>query len=439
MALKTLGNVEVYRPMQYLGSKLRSLEAIGQAIKSLNVRPRDALDLFSGSSVVAQYMKKAGMRVDAIDAMKFCATVAEATIGNVDFQRTPNELMKLIGRDTLGSMAWKSLGSYVNEEKNAIEQNKPDVLFEMYHTLPQIWRGEFQDSSQIHNISNKCGFESGDIFSKLYAGTYFGVDQAITIDYIRNRIEEVKLSAHITRSEEVLLLTALLSAISRAVFSAGKHFAQPHLIRDGKDLSFVSKRIVEDRSINILNVFEFSLNELYEFRRRGVSNDSTAKNDTLENILFEGATHKYDLIYVDPPYTAQQYSRFYHIPEVLMEYRLPKLQTRKGKVTKGLYPVDRFKSRFCSKRNAKDAFSDIFTLASKSESSLIINYSLSKREGTGNERMISFEELLSMCEEYSGRNLNVIEFDHTYRQFNKKSLINNFKEDKEIQIVCPRP
>lgn len=436
MTLKLVGDVVLYRPMQYLGAKLRSLEVVGQAIDSLGTPPKHALDLFSGSSVVSQYMKSKGMRVTANDAMGFCSVVAEATIGNVDCKNTPEQLIKLIERDVESSSAWKLYGEYAKSEQKAVDDKQPEALIEMYHNLPQAWR----DSrlAPLQEEGRECGFKRGDVISSLYAGTYFGVNQAVSIDYIRSRIEELMKKMLITKYEESLLLTALVSAMSKSVFSAGKHFAQPHLIRDGKDQSFIKRRILTDRSVLIFNEFEGALRELFELRVNSPSNNSIAVKGAFENLLEEGCQDPYDLIYVDPPYTAQQYSRFYHIPEVLINYEFPELQLVKGNVTRGLYPADRFKSRFCSKREAGNAFEDVFNLADKNNSSLIVSYSLSKNGVTGNDRMISFDELMSMCKNYAGGNVSIVEFDHVYRQFNKQSSINNVKEDKEIQIVCER-
>lgn len=436
MALKSIDGMNIYRPMQYLGAKLRSLEVVGQAMDSLEKRPQNALDLFSGSSVVSQYMKRKGLRVTANDAMKFCSVVADATIGNKNFKNTSEELIGLIGCEIKSSKSWALYKEYAKNEQDALDRKKPEILIDMYHDLPQAWRDT--TIASLAGQGGECGFERGDVISSLYAGTYFGVNQSITIDYIRNRIEQVMEEGLVTAYEKSLMLTALISAVSRSVFSAGKHFAQPHLIRDGKDQTFIKRRIMDDRSISVMYEFEKSLEELVSFRTDDISNDSVAVNGAFENLLEGHVKDSYDLIYVDPPYTAQQYSRFYHIPEVLVKYEFPELQMVKGQVTKGLYPVDKFKSRFCSKRDAGSAFSDVFSLAEKNNSSLIISYSLSKNGETGNDRMISFDELISMCRDYSGKNLKIVEFDHLYRQFNKQSSINKMKEDKEIQIVCER-
>ncbi|MFO9067171.1 DNA adenine methylase [Legionella pneumophila serogroup 1] len=434
MIAQTIDLHEIYRPIQYLGSKLRSLPRIGEAIFSLKHQPSTALDLFSGSTVVAQYLKRLGLQTVGNDAMSFSTKIADATLSDFKTKKTESELNALILNGFKESDILDYFQVFYYREKNAIKNKDGVNLIDLYKKIPQIWWEDkenfFKDLSLDHKQNNT--------FSLLYAGTYFGLNQTVEIDYIRNKIKQLRDAQEINNFEESLLLTAMLSAISKAVFSAGKHFAQPHLIRDSKSTDFIQKRIVEDRSVNILSYFSKSLNDILNIRKKDASNGSKALNKSLEELLNNNFNQKFDVIYVDPPYTAQQYSRFYHIPEIAVNYDFPKLQRVKGKITSGIYPEDKFKSRFCSKHQAPSAFKDVFKLAKMCESSLIISYSLSKTSETGNARMISIDKILSLAKEYFGNNVKLIEFDHTYRQFNKKANMNNGKEDKEIQIVCER-
>src|SRR5207248_996014 len=128
---------------------------------------------------------------------------------------------------------------------------------------------------------------------------------------------------------------------------------QPHLARQGKDLSFFKRRLMQDRSVDVWNVFRRSIETVYDVAARNTGGHS-ASQCSMEHLLRSSfrREQKIDLIYADPPYTAQQYSRFYHIPETLVSYEVPHLQIKAGRNTRGLYPIGRFKSRFCSKRQA---------------------------------------------------------------------------------------
>lgn len=141
-------------------------------------------------------------------------------------------------------------------------------------------------------------------------------------------------------------------------------------------------------------------------------------------------------MYADPPYTAQQYSRFYHIPEVIRNYRYLQLQQFRGHITQGLYPDNKFKSDFCSKTKAKDAFRVVFGLVKKAQCNFILSYSESKKNTTGNERMVTRDDILALAEEYIPKyKSKQLKFDFDYRQLNSSAKVVHDKEDKEFLII----
>ena len=83
-----------FRPIQYLGCKLRALEAIVGRVAGVHPRPARVLDLFAGTSVVAQGLAFAGFHVLATDAMAFSATFCRALlgVGRPDDHATADEL-----------------------------------------------------------------------------------------------------------------------------------------------------------------------------------------------------------------------------------------------------------------------------------------------------------------------------------------------------------
>ena len=60
-----------YRPIQYLGSKIRVVDTIVKECQKLHTPGNYVLDLFSGSSIVAQSLYNNGMNVIANDTMSF--------------------------------------------------------------------------------------------------------------------------------------------------------------------------------------------------------------------------------------------------------------------------------------------------------------------------------------------------------------------------------
>lgn len=433
----------VFRPIQYLGSKLRSLDVISQKVTDLVAPGATILDLFSGSTVVSQALADRGFNVIATDAMKYSEVFASALLG-VDRNRDDLE-SEIIADRVIDSADFSSLEAlfdeWLEEERVAIAADDGDRLIALTKEFPQAWR----DSNATKEIAKlfctirrhegESGFRISGIATSFYASTYLGIKQAITIDALRCSIERGKTAGHLNEWSQNACLTALLSSASLAAFTPGKHFAQYHKLSGSKSLEFHRKRIVTDRSVDIAEEFKKRLRSIYDR-----SGSSRSGHKSLQCTMEHLAEHpdllgKIDLIYADPPYTAQQYSRFYHLPEVITSYQVPKLQLVSGRPTAGLYNQDRFKSRFSSKTKAPAAFRDMAALAASHESELLVSYSNSRSGVTGNSRMIELDELERIFSDFF-ETVDVLELDHAYRQFNSNTSAMKEREDREIMIHC---
>jgi len=435
-----------FRPIQYLGSKLRSADAISSEVDRLSSPNGLVVDLFTGSTVVAQTLSNRRQRVAAVDSLYFCTVLGRAFLG------VGREKEKDGWDNRLFDFATRSLNSnlraiwedWITRERLCLENKDGAGLVEMSKFIPQAWQKTVPVTKDLQNhFDAVSGFscdqkaETG-ICSSYYAGSYFGIEQSVQIDELRSSIELAMEAGIVGDWAYNVALSSLISAMSDSVYSAGKHFAQPHLARDGKDLSFHEKRILQDRSIDIFT----------RFREKVASISTASSANELDNIVLHKSMeqivetpevlHQAKVFYADPPYTAQQYSRFYHIPEIIASNQTPDLQLAKGEVTRGIYPKNRFKSRFCSKRSAPAAFRDLVKLASSFEASLVISYSDSTSGITGNDRMISLEELMAICRD----RYQLVQYKrlgHSYRQFNQSPSRVDGQLDKEVLVICERP
>lgn len=176
--------------------------------------------------------------------------------------------------------------------------------------------------------NNKTG--RFDLFQKAYANTYFTESQCIEIDNIRAAVDEIP------SPRKELYLTTLMSAMCYASNSTG-HFAE-----------FLSKMPSNPKSIQ----------ELFFKKCDSISVAPNKYENSVFNMEYQtflnGArpeitriVEESDLIYIDPPYSGAQYSRFYHILETLVKYDFPSTEF------KGLYRKDRYLSAFCRKTEAE--------------------------------------------------------------------------------------
>lgn len=100
-----------FPPTRYMGSKQAILDEIWNATDGLNFE--SVLDAFSGSGCVGHMFKRKGKRVVANDYMKYCYTIAKATIENshvvlsaddVAFLLSPNPAPDSFVQDTFGGL-----------------------------------------------------------------------------------------------------------------------------------------------------------------------------------------------------------------------------------------------------------------------------------------------------------------------------------------------
>jgi len=441
--------VAPWRPVQYLGSKLRTLEHIVDALGGLQAGGGVVWEPFTGSTVVSQTLAQAGYTVCAGDALYASATFATAVLGvgrgdeTVSLPalacRIVDEARRCLEPDL---ELW---ASWLTPETKAVEDRDGLRLIKLGAELPQRWRRSTGEDRGLRTIfeavevaANERRLSARGLTSTTYAGTYFGLRQALELDTLREAIDRLATAGvPSNRWTRACMLTALAHAASAAVFSPGKHFAQPHRVHDGKDLGFHARRIVADRSTPIYAKFLEASTRLEEVARGGEENHR-AEHERVEQMSADRLIDwGVDVVYADPPYTAQQYSRFYHVLETLMESVPAKLQEVRGSVTRGLYPEGRYLSPFCSRVKATPAIDALARTAAKAGASLVVSYSDSMSDSTGNARSIPLPTLVSTVEQAYGRSaVSVRRLPLRYRQFNHSSAGISNRDDPEFLVVA---
>ena len=426
-----------FRPIQYLGNKLRVLDEICDATESLVPSNGHIADLFTGSTMVAQALADRGYKIAAVDSQLYSKVLATA------FLSIGRETMELCVADQITnhllpentSMYFEPWEEFATIEDDLLIEGDSPGLRKLYGKLPLIWRDEKNPYHYLiskQHIRKQC--ESLPLITSIYAGSYFSVRQSLELDRLRQIIFALHETSSISTWQMNVALASLLSAASAAVHSAGKHFAQPLSTSNTTNSSFKDQRLLQDRGVSIKEIFTRCVSAINNtnFIQNSVH---TAHFDTAENFVTRNKC-QFDLFYIDPPYTAQQYSRFYHVLETLCTYKSPNLLDN-GRITTGLYPKDRFKSAFCSKVKALPTIRKIVAKGKSKNTSLLISYSYSRAGSNGNARMIYLDELLNTCRQiYGVRSVEVWTLEHRYRQFNSSRNANDNRVDPEVLIAC---
>jgi hypothetical protein len=99
--------------------------------------------------------------------------------------------------------------------------------------------------------------------------------------------------------------------------------------------------------------------------------------------------------------------------------------------------VERYRSPFCSRVKAPLAFSVLAQHAREAGARLVVSYSMSSGDSTGNARSIGIDALLDILRRTYGRQQVIVQqLDVRYRQFNSAGLSSSTRHDPEVLIVA---
>jgi adenine-specific DNA-methyltransferase len=188
------------------------------------------VDLFSGTSVVSQAFAAIGNDVIAVDTQLACQTMASALLG---IGRSKEQLDAELSSEIIESAESLDLKAPWNailaSEDIALRQQDDMALDALNQRMPSIWnvRENFAPLESLLAAPGRSAVGIAPLFALTLAGSYFGVRQALAIDSLRWAIEDAQARDRLTTWQSAALTTAVMAAMSKAVCSAGKHFAQP--------------------------------------------------------------------------------------------------------------------------------------------------------------------------------------------------------------------
>lgn len=215
----------------------------------------------------------------------FCdAFSGTATVGNFF-----KDKFKIIANDNL----------YTSYVMSCAKLNTPDLKFK------KLGKNPFDI---FNNEDNKL---QGFIYNNFSLGgsdrQYFSQDNAARIDYIRTKIEKWYSEDRITKNEYYYLIACLIESVSKVANVAGVY---------GSYLKMWDPRAIKPmKFIPVEQLRDFSLyeNEIYNKNIEELINDISG-----------------DILYLDPPYTKNQYSVQYHLLETIALYDEPELKGKTG-------------------------------------------------------------------------------------------------------------
>ena len=409
--------------LNYQGNKSSLMSFISKNIKNYLSYSDKICDIFSGSGTVGAFLKN-DYPIIANDVELYSYIISSALLNTPSLKEIANirDIFNNGFKSNFNQLL-KRKEKYVAQERNFISDGNNEALINMYNNFPTIWN-HVDASITYYNLKQKKEY---NLFLYYYSGTYFSIEQSITIDAIIKTIHEIEDSSSIN-----VLWSCLFYAMSEVVFSKDGHMAQPLNIE--KNLT----RHIKQRSKDVMFFFNKKLDEFILYSKEvNTEKVNIVYNEDVLSLLKKDSfiNQNIKMIYADPPYTDMQYSRYYHLLNVAAQYNYPKPTIIHGQYTKGLYTEGRNQSSLSKKSTAKDVLEELFNFCFENGITLALSYAYPKNEQNQktDRYTVSIKELVHMAKSIFGNKKVQIEQER-YKHSNHRN--SSSKEVYEYLIIC---
>lgn len=375
--------------MNYIGSKYSLIPEIERVLNEKSVPAGGiALDLFAGTGIVAQYLKRRGHIAYANDWQYYSYLTCVAFIEHNELPSFGTLMKDSHWGKKISQCPLSPNISICSTRKNpSIGFNNSVFPVLSYLTHLPGKAGRFYDAY--------CeGGESGRL--------YFSRENGLRIQAIRDLIEQWSDDELISPNEKAWLVASLIEGADRVANTASIY---------GAYLKHVKRSAQKSLQLCIMD----PVSSLHDDRQhRAFCMDS-------ETLLGELNGTPLQLVYIDPPYNSRQYNANYHILETIARWDLDYLQPRG--VT-GLRSLGENKSDYCRKGRVEGAFRRLFGLINAEY--VLFSYN--------NEGLLSREELEAIFGEYC----SAVDFQEIpYRRFRADNDGDNrvYKGDTTVEYL----
>lgn len=333
--------------ISYMGTKHELAGRVAEAIAGC--RPGRLLDAFAGMGAVAD--AHAGTRQVWTNDVQHFAYLAGRCRFTDPHGPLPSSKMRELAApifqnnmDLLKEQNWMIWGA-AEKLPRASTFTEFELLFD-----------RVSEDVALHEGAYGC-------FISTYANAYFSLTQSAEIDSIRCAIDTLRGRGVLTRSEFEWGLLALGHASLRVANTTG-HFAQ-FLTPSAKNF----RRVAQQFGRPVFDQWILSLETLKPAGTTEWRSSNCATRSDCDSLLKSlRGTNGVGVVYCDPPYTDDQYSRFYHVWETLVLYDYPTVTGA------GLYRPDRFTTPFSLRSKVGEAFRQLVEEVASTGADLVLSY-----------------------------------------------------------------
>jgi adenine-specific DNA-methyltransferase len=346
---------ELTKSAYYMGSKFALASFLVEGIAGVLPEGGVVIDLMCGSGSAARAFGQC-WEVVAADAMLFCTTLA----GSVGHRRAGMNSTEVLS--TVLPAYHRNLetleGAYADllQEEDSILHSAAgfdEGLAEQYGNFVER-TPRFPEGGRVGSwtpvdevLTRRTGGRGAVpycLMTAYFGNVYFGLRQAIELDSLRFAIEGI--ANEDTRASALAAVVATASYLGTGYAS---QFAQPVNVRGLSRRVFLA--LMERRSIRVLPEFTARMTALAEIAEAAPYpiQPFTGTWQATLNEARRFARGRPACVYVDAPYTRDEYARYYHVLETLCRYHYP------DSVGRGRVPARKdeqiFRSPFFTRRD----------------------------------------------------------------------------------------
>lgn len=371
----------------YMGIKTQILDHIKLEIKKISKENDIVFDVFAGSGTVG-YSLKNEFVVYANDVEPFSYIINSLLLDNS------------LKKEDFDSFDFDSFEKHFKKNINAIESID----------IKSVNINKYKENHRKFPYL---------LFTSYFSGSYFGKTQTNQIDSLRYAIDMVD------QKYRNVLLSCLIYACYQTVSSVGSHFAQPKIAKK-KNASDIEKK----RNQEVKKFFSSKFKEVGSFLNINRKKNLVFQSD-FKDLLSPENKKTYNLLkntsvtYIDPPYTIDHYSRFYHVLNTLVLYDYPE---RNGK---GLYRENRYQSNFSIKSKAYKELDLLISKLAELNSKVVMSYS------DGYRTMLTSDQIFEILHKhYKTDSIRTpIKIEYLYSGFGQSA----FNKANELLFIATEP
>ena len=349
--------------LPYMGTK-RQLAPMVADVICLG-KPGVVLDVFSGMCAIGQAV---GVRRNVWnnDVQCFSSEVASALFtARKAFSWTgpEQEYVTKQFRKNANSLQGR-YGKRLAKEKDVLRAGGLVGIQKYLSSATHVANDEGLDNERDLRSRQKIKTGPYNLCSITYADGYFGLLQSIEIDSARYALDHAYTHGVINNDQFRWLLIALCQAAGRIASTTG-HFAQFLSVNANNLSTYIGQRnkSFRDTWMQCLQHLRPVGSGLWRKKNRVFNRESLSLLGILRTNKVRPA-----IIYADPPYTDDQYSRYYHVWETLVKYDYPRSEGA------GRYRPDRFQTPFSRVEDVGWAFTELIRRSAALGADLVLSY-----------------------------------------------------------------